>query len=348
MTTNDINFNVNFYEVLGLEPTATMQEIKKQYGKLIVKYHPDKAKESFDPSLFELIQKAYETLSNSKKREEYDFYVNKIVKSRTDDFIKLKNDFEKYMELEELQTKDENSKIKAKIEFDRLFNECDDKHGFKRDKIQDKLSEEEIKNQLDDLVLQREQDEIEFSQNKLFDDGESFDISKFNAAFDLYKSSSDKQLSKTNKVSAFNFDGPTRDLQFGDLNSYGSIYDESTNDFEGNTMFSSVNLGKANKLDKNKIKNINSVTYTHDYNKNRDTTYIQDLESKIKQREEETFNIENMTIDDFDKDCQDFSFTHDLGITPSMIDWNSEIDDEEIKKSYRKLLELESKNKTKK
>jgi curved DNA-binding protein len=36
---------INFYEVLGVEPTAPLKEIKKQYSKLVIKYHPDKTKD---------------------------------------------------------------------------------------------------------------------------------------------------------------------------------------------------------------------------------------------------------------------------------------------------------------
>lgn len=59
----------NYYKVLGLDESATESEIKKAYKKLAIKYHPDKGG---DPEKFNKIAEAYQVLSCSEKKGEYD------------------------------------------------------------------------------------------------------------------------------------------------------------------------------------------------------------------------------------------------------------------------------------
>uniref|UniRef100_A0A0K8RGQ8 DnaJ homolog subfamily B member 9 n=1 Tax=Ixodes ricinus TaxID=34613 RepID=A0A0K8RGQ8_IXORI len=64
----------DYYELLGVDRSATDREIKKAFRKLAMKYHPDKNKEKGAEEKFKEIAQAYEVLSNKEKREKYDAY----------------------------------------------------------------------------------------------------------------------------------------------------------------------------------------------------------------------------------------------------------------------------------
>jgi DnaJ family protein A protein 2 len=62
---------MNYYNILGVDITATQEEIKKQYKKKAIILHPDKG--GCEEKFKELIE-AYSILSDEKKRHEYDMF----------------------------------------------------------------------------------------------------------------------------------------------------------------------------------------------------------------------------------------------------------------------------------
>ncbi|KAJ5682769.1 Heat shock protein DnaJ N-terminal [Penicillium macrosclerotiorum] len=64
----------DYYADLGLQPSAEAEDIKKQFRKLALKYHPDRnpGRETEFNAKFQLIQAANEILSDPKRRLDYD------------------------------------------------------------------------------------------------------------------------------------------------------------------------------------------------------------------------------------------------------------------------------------
>ena len=63
---------VNYYDILGISPHSTVHEIKKEYRKLVLKYHPDVCKDINAEENFKRIVEAFKTLSDPKTKHEYD------------------------------------------------------------------------------------------------------------------------------------------------------------------------------------------------------------------------------------------------------------------------------------
>lgn len=62
----------DYYEILGVDKSASAADIKKAYRKLALQYHPDKNKAPDAEEKFKEINEAYEVLRDEEKRKTYD------------------------------------------------------------------------------------------------------------------------------------------------------------------------------------------------------------------------------------------------------------------------------------
>ena len=64
----------DYYKTLKIPKTATQEQIKNQFRLLVKKWHPDRNPDSASKEKMAEINKAYEVLSDKKRRKNYDKY----------------------------------------------------------------------------------------------------------------------------------------------------------------------------------------------------------------------------------------------------------------------------------
>lgn len=156
----------DYYQILEIDDyKCDVGIIKKNYRKLSLKYHPDKNTEN--PEHFYLISEAYEILSDSEKRKEYDKlyeykYVNRenLPESFTDPvytalfstFLKSMRDFVKNRILKQ----EYNVYNTITIKLEDIYNKKTYKHHFTRKKnktdVEKICVEIKLENILDDVL----------------------------------------------------------------------------------------------------------------------------------------------------------------------------------------------------
>jgi len=321
---------ISYYDVLGVSPSATLADIKKHFRKLVIKYHPDN-KEFGDATLFALAARAYECLSDEQKREEYDRLRNIEEKARKSDFVNHKRAFEEYIKAQEEENNPkaiEHAKQRFAIEFQNM----DKKRGFDRSKYEEKpISVNDALKRMRDIELEREQEELGFMQENLFDNGQKFDHEKFHALFEkMYKTNDDNgQIVRHGNPTAFNTNIGTSFVPYDDNNVGDDLYGEENYDEDesGNGLYSNFGNYKQNiSVTKDDMRNMNNFKSSYNSHNEKTSDYKSEIERKLREREQEDKLYNDRKIQDFDTDSKmgGYGFLHQVGLTGQEEDWSKE------------------------
>ena len=86
-----MNDYINYYDLLGINKSANVDEIKSAYRNQAKKWHPDLNKDPKAPQMAKKINEAKEILLNEEKRKEYDLYLENYKNGIYDELNKKQN-----------------------------------------------------------------------------------------------------------------------------------------------------------------------------------------------------------------------------------------------------------------
>ncbi len=90
----------DYYEILGVEKTASKEELKKAYRKLAMQYHPDRNPDNKDAEeRFKEAAEAYEILSSDEKRANYDRFGHAGVRGGQQGFSDINDIFSHFSDI---------------------------------------------------------------------------------------------------------------------------------------------------------------------------------------------------------------------------------------------------------
>jgi len=290
---------LSYYEILGIKPDCTIDEIKTAYKEIVKKHHPDKGG---IVEIFETATKAYNILKDPTKRSDYDKMYAIVIQTKKG-HIDHKQSFNDFMELQEAE-----KKISKKEDIEKTFDmqciELDKKHGYDSTKPDEILTAEEIIKRSQNLENARDQDDIEFMPEQIFDG--PIDMAKFNALFD-------KTYGGQNSLDIIPRDDVPKasnvsDIQFCALDTK-DLYNEGGTELT--TRYSTINdlPFKPSKIKKSDISKVEKAEY-YDGHKNKE---VKTIEQKLIEREAETLELSSIPMDKYNNDTMGFGVFEGLG-----------------------------------
>jgi curved DNA-binding protein CbpA len=334
---------MTYYQILGVNESASLADIKKQFRKLVIDFHPDN-KKTGDATIFALVAKAYEYLSDSEKRDDYDKMLLIEKKTKKNIYINQKKAFDEFLKAQENDPTGKKKEL-SEATFKLQFTESDKKRQFDRQQYEhekeNKISNKESSKRLEDLLMARETDEIEYTQRRLFNDG-IFDNDRFNELFENKYRTKNQLAKRAETPSAFNLGGQSGfNFNEEDEQEYGELFGgaEDTKEYSSVGNFDENDIEITDE-DVRRLKSMKGSKDFKGHNADRSSkSYQSELEKRLKEREDEDKGYESRKMGDFetDKKMGGYGFLHEVGLSGKELDWE---EDEIDERAVRKLLEM--------
>jgi curved DNA-binding protein CbpA len=237
---NELEFNL--YELLNLPTTCSLEDIKKQFRRLIKKFHPDKISE-IEEKLYYNITIANHILTNKESRDRYDAWLAHSNRNHTN----LKSDFKE--ELKNVNQYFPKTPKEAQIDFEKKTEYLKQRHGdFTEDKRNISIiykDKEQARKNIQQMVQEN------FSTMKEFN--QKFTERKVNGVY------SNQIIKKEQNIIPYEFSGNN----YTELKDFENIYIKDT---QLNYAFSLINIDDVINYDEvdtvNKIEEYNNNTKT--------------------------------------------------------------------------------------
>ena len=149
----------NYYDILEVKRDASINDIKKSYRKLALKYHPDKNPgDTIAENKFKEINNAFEIIGNEEKRNQYNMELDGIGHHISNSFINPMDIFKQFQQMQNnrfnininfnnssnvvSQTTRQSTKIQGNIKITEIITEKVDANGNKS--VQKQIIQQQI------------------------------------------------------------------------------------------------------------------------------------------------------------------------------------------------------------
>jgi len=198
----------DIYKIIGVSQDDDHNTIKRVCNEKLAKYHPDKLAPILNKypaesrpkekkrllMQYKLIKEAHSILRDPQKKKFYDLQ-RKTIDSKN--FAKQKSSFEEFIKLQESEI-NEHSKESAKSSYQMKTLDMDKRTGFDRKKLEDApLSKADIDKRMQDLMMERENQDIEYVPKNLFE-GKCFSPESFHKEWEKQKKRDERRSKNSN------------------------------------------------------------------------------------------------------------------------------------------------------